>query len=51
MGFLAGKRLLVTGVLSNRSIAYEVAVIVCCYRQRHCAWYLAKQISIPRHDI
>ena len=25
MGFLAGKRLLVTGVLSNRSIAYGIA--------------------------
>ena len=25
MGFLAGKRLLITGVLSNRSIAYGIA--------------------------
>ena len=25
MGFLAGKRILVTGVLSNRSIAYGIA--------------------------
>ena len=25
MGFLAGKKLLVTGVLSNRSIAYGIA--------------------------
>ena len=25
MGFLAGKRVLVTGLLSNRSIAYGVA--------------------------
>ena len=25
MGFLAGKKLLITGVLSNRSIAYGVA--------------------------
>ncbi|MDP3219459.1 MAG: enoyl-[acyl-carrier-protein] reductase FabI, partial [Deltaproteobacteria bacterium] len=25
MGFLAGKRLLITGVISNRSIAYGVA--------------------------
>jgi enoyl-[acyl-carrier protein] reductase I len=31
MGFLAGKRLLVTGVLSNRSIAYGVARA--CHRQ------------------
>ena len=25
MGFLAGKKLLITGVLSNRSIAYGIA--------------------------
>lgn len=25
MGFLAGKRLLITGLLSNRSIAYGIA--------------------------
>jgi enoyl-[acyl-carrier protein] reductase I len=25
MGFLAGKRLLITGVISNRSIAYGIA--------------------------
>ena len=25
MGFLAGKKILVTGVLSNRSIAYGIA--------------------------
>ena len=25
MGFLAGKRLLITGVLNNRSIAYGIA--------------------------
>jgi enoyl-[acyl-carrier protein] reductase I len=25
MGFLSGKRLLITGVLSNRSIAYGIA--------------------------
>lgn len=31
MGFLAGKRLLITGVLSNRSIAYGVAKA--CHRE------------------
>ena len=31
MGFLAGKRLLITGVLSNRSIAYGIAR--CCHRE------------------
>ena len=31
MGFLAGKKLLVTGVLSNRSIAYGIAK--CCREQ------------------
>lgn len=31
MGFLAGKRILVTGVLSNRSIAYGIAR--CCQRE------------------
>ena len=31
MGFLAGKRLLVTGVLNNRSIAYGVAKA--CHRE------------------
>ena len=31
MGFLAGKRLLITGVLSNRSIAYGIAR--CCRRE------------------
>jgi enoyl-[acyl-carrier protein] reductase I len=31
MGFLAGKRILVTGVLSNRSIAYGIAR--CCHRE------------------
>ena len=29
MGFLAGKRFLITGVLSNRSIAYGVAKACC----------------------
>lgn len=31
MGFLAGKKLLITGVLSNRSIAYGIAK--CCHAQ------------------
>ena len=31
MGFLTGKRLLITGVLSNRSIAYGIAR--CCHRE------------------
>jgi enoyl-[acyl-carrier protein] reductase I len=31
MGFLAGKRLLITGVLSNRSIAYGIAKA--CHRE------------------
>jgi enoyl-[acyl-carrier protein] reductase I len=31
MGFLSGKRLLITGVLSNRSIAYGIAQ--CCHRE------------------
>ena len=31
MGFLAGKKLLITGVLSNRSIAYGVAQA--CHRE------------------
>lgn len=31
MGFLAGKRLLITGVLSNRSIAYGIARA--CHRE------------------
>ena len=31
MGFLAGKRLLITGVLNNRSIAYGVARA--CHRE------------------
>src|ERR1043166_997471 len=31
MGFLAGKRLLITGVLANRSIAYGIAR--CCRRE------------------
>jgi enoyl-[acyl-carrier protein] reductase I len=31
MGFLAGKKLLITGVLSNRSIAYGIAK--CCHQQ------------------
>ena len=31
MGFLAGKRILVTGLLSNRSIAYGIAK--CCHAQ------------------
>ena len=31
MGFLSGKRLLITGVLSNRSIAYGIAKA--CHRE------------------
>lgn len=31
MGFLAGKKILITGILSNRSIAYGVAR--CCHRE------------------
>ena len=31
MGFLAGKRLLITGVISNRSIAYGIARA--CHRE------------------
>lgn len=31
MGFLAGKRLLITGLLSNRSIAYGIAKA--CHRE------------------
>ena len=31
MGFLAGKKLLITGVLSNRSIAYGIAKA--CHRE------------------
>ena len=31
MGFLAGKRLLITGVISNRSIAYGIAKA--CHRE------------------
>ena len=31
MGFLAGKRLLITGVLNNRSLAYGIARA--CHRQ------------------
>ena len=31
MGFLAGKRLLITGILSNRSIAYGIARA--CHRE------------------
>ncbi|MCK6426535.1 MAG: enoyl-ACP reductase FabI [Burkholderiaceae bacterium] len=31
MGFLAGKRLLITGLLNNRSIAYGIAK--CCHRE------------------
>ena len=31
MGFLAGKRILITGVISNRSIAYGIAK--CCHRE------------------
>ena len=31
MGFLAGKRLLITGVLNNRSIAYGIARA--CHRE------------------
>ena len=31
MGFLAGKRLLITGVLNNRSLAYGIARA--CYRE------------------
>jgi enoyl-[acyl-carrier protein] reductase I len=33
MGFLAGKRILITGLLSNRSIAYGIAKA--CHRS-HC---------------
>jgi enoyl-[acyl-carrier protein] reductase I len=31
MGFLAGKRILITGLLSNRSIAYGIAKA--CHRE------------------
>ena len=31
MGFLAGKKILITGILSNRSIAYGVAKV--CQRE------------------
>ena len=51
MGFLAGKRLLITGVLSNRSIAYGIAR-ACRREGAELAFsYVRRALQGPRHRV
>ena len=51
MGFLAGKRLLITGVLSNRSIAYGIAR-ACHARGRRTGLQLrGRALQGPHHRV
>lgn len=50
MGFLAGKKLLITGVLSNRSIAYGIARA--CHQQgAELAFSYVGELQGPHHRV